>query len=354
MTPPPLPLEIFYRIISRVTSNNDLCALALCCRTLRDEAQRRLFRHSPRHNVPQQAKFLDAMNNSLGRLGPMVASYTIDLHPFAIYASAGIPTKTVAGFALSSMCNLSTLRILRYAASTVLDISTLLTCAFRLTSLEFGHYIDPLLFDFLRTQPSLRHLKLHGTLRGSIPTELLRDDLEFCPNLVSLSAEHSVLGVFLAEHRRIKHLHCGIPWHSMGDELISVKASQLPSVEHIALRIHIDQPNLSFLQNIPSLIRLDIVDHRYQQASQLFYILENTPQIRHLVLMVIPTETVEDKVVETARAVFKMRPALEHVDIIYSAHGRNTFVRFYTPAKSGKMERRTLPLEDFYVGNEFV
>lgn len=70
--------------------------------------------------------------------------------------------------------------------------------------------------------------------------------------------------------------------------------------------------------------------------------------------MVIPAEIVDDKVVETARAVFKMRPTLEHVDIIYSAYDRNTFVRFYTPGKSGKMERRALPLEDFYVGNEFV
>lgn len=86
---------------------------------------------------------------------------------------------------------------------------------------------------------------------------------------MSLSAEDSVLGIFLAEHRRIEHLHCGIPWRSMGDELISVKSSQLPAVEHIALRIHTDQPNLSFLQNIPSLIRLDIVDHHYPQSSQL-------------------------------------------------------------------------------------
>lgn len=81
--------------------------------------------------------------------------------------------------------------------------------------LEFEHYIDPLVFDFLRTQPSLCHLTLYSSLRGSIPTELLRDDLEFCPNLLSLSAKDSVLGIFLAEHRHIKYLHVayhGVLW----------------------------------------------------------------------------------------------------------------------------------------------
>lgn len=59
----------------------------------------------------------------------------------------------------------------------------------------------------------------------------------------------------------------------MGDELISVKSSQLSLVEHIALRIHNDRPNLSLLQNIPSLIRLDVVDHHYLQSSQLVRVL---------------------------------------------------------------------------------
>lgn len=58
--------------------------------------------------------------------------------------------------------------------------------------------------------------------------------------------------------------------------------------------------------------------------------------------MVIPTETVDNKVVETMQAMFKMRPTLEQVDIIHSAHGGNTFVRFYTPGECEEMERRAL------------
>lgn len=269
MSFPPLPLEIIYSIIGQVTGDNDLCSLALCCRTFRDEAQRQLFLHPSHQSFSRQVRFLETINTSPRRLGPMVESYVIDLRLDTIYTSTSSPTQTAAGPVVSSMCNLTTLRILYYGTSSILNISDLLTCSFRLFSLEFGHYIEPLLFDFLRTQPGLRHLKLHGTLRECIAKELLREDLDLCPNLLSLSAEESIISIFLAQHRHIQRLNCLIPRSSTGSELGSLKSSQLSSMKRISLKTFSTRPNFSFLQKVSSLTRLDVLYYRWLSIPQL-------------------------------------------------------------------------------------
>lgn len=263
MTPSPLPSEIYYRIIGHIADRTDLCSLSLCCIAFRDEAQGKLFRHVSKLGFIEHGKFLDAIIASPKRLAPMV-KYCRMTEGTRV-KSEGVLMRDAASTALLLMCNLTTLRI-RDEALSYIDISALLHCSFQLITCEFGCLggwddLDPLLFTFLRTQSSLRHLTIHGNLAESTHKELFRDDPEWCPNIQSLSAKGSVICMFLAPHR---HIQC-LDWHYFSDTFGS---SPLSKVKYLAFPVYNTAPNLSFLPRMTSLVLLDVSFFSYLEISK--------------------------------------------------------------------------------------
>jgi hypothetical protein len=255
MTPPPFPLEIYSQIMGQVIRRQDLSSFALCCRAFRNEAQRALFRHPSDLTFVQQAEFFDAIITSPLRLGLIVKSYTI--RRLAGDESDFEQAREAAAAALPSMRNL---RILMIHNATCIDMAILLDCSFQLDTLAFrgdhNREIELLFFEFLRKQPSLRHLTIHGRTTDTIQTHILRNDRAWCPNLMSLGVEEGLMDMFLAKHRPIQHLHW---FNSPPGELIALpSSSHLSSVEYFSCTI---QPNISFshvLRKMTSLVLLDM------------------------------------------------------------------------------------------------
>ncbi|KAF5309155.1 hypothetical protein D9619_012721 [Psilocybe cf. subviscida] len=83
MTQPGLPLEVLSHIIDDVNNKGDLCSMTLASRTLREECQRALFRHTGilKIELPELAenKFLDSIIGSPHRLALLVRSFEVHL-----------------------------------------------------------------------------------------------------------------------------------------------------------------------------------------------------------------------------------------------------------------------------------
>ncbi|KAF5329426.1 hypothetical protein D9619_009495 [Psilocybe cf. subviscida] len=318
----------------------------------RNDAQQQLFRHSsPRHG--QHAKFLHAIIASPKRLGPMVKSCILRMSYQSQGSSEMVLIRDAAAAALPLMCNLTTLRMTTSISSTSFYIPALLHCSSQLDVFEFGTFkgwamVDPLLFEFLRNQPSLRHLTIHGYPDASIRNEIFRDDPKWCPNVVSLGAIEGVIDIFLAQHRHIEYLNLPYAIGTSG-------SSPLSSVKYLTILNFNDKRTCSYLRRMTSLVLLDVVYLKCLDISDMVYFLDSAPHLRHLILTKLFEETASGQsALKEARSAFSLRPTLMHVDISRSLHPQKSFDRFYAPEDSGEMRRSILPQEDVYAWNKFV
>ncbi|KAF5329492.1 hypothetical protein D9619_009502 [Psilocybe cf. subviscida] len=354
MSLPPLALEIYYRIMGHVTQHADLSALSLCCRSFRDEAQRELFRDPCGTNLTfvQQGKFFDVIIASAGRLALMVKSYK--LRSLARDEPDATQARKTAVAALHLMCNLTTLSI---GDKWCIFLATILDCPFQLHTLAFargsGYYaqvVDPLLFDFLRKQPSLRNLTISGEKADPVITQSLRNDPMWCPNLVSLGVEAGLMDIFLAKHRPIQHLD----WYS-SIEIESGQSSHVSSLKYLSCSAYlmVRLPFLATFQRMTSLVLLDVYikNARGETLLEEIYLHEDIPQLQYLILSGHVEDFSRRPGPEDVRAAFKLCPTLVYIDMsmtrdIYWDFG--TFDRYHPPDSRGEMAKIVMQKDNVY------
>ncbi|KAF5329721.1 hypothetical protein D9619_009485 [Psilocybe cf. subviscida] len=357
MSPPPLALEIHYQIMGHITQHTDLSALSLCCRSFRDEAQRKLFRDPGNTDLTfvRQGKFFEVIIASPGRLAPMVKSY--NLKTFVMDGPRAEQRRNAAAAALRLMCNLTTLSI-DDRQSRCIYMTALLDCPFELHTLAVvrtgGRYtpnVDLLLFDFLRKQPSLRILTISGEKADPVITQSLRDDPTWCPNLVSLTVEASLMDIFLAKHRPIQHLD----WYGPTSKELG-QSSHLSSLKYLSCSSYL-MANVSFLQTfqrMTSLILLDVYIHDADGEAlvEQLYLHKNIPQLRYLILSgLVDIFATREPGPEDVRAAFELCPTLVYIDMSMATSvydDLDTFDRFYPPDARGEMAKIVLRKDDVY------
>ncbi|KAF5309165.1 hypothetical protein D9619_012707 [Psilocybe cf. subviscida] len=202
MTQPGLPLEVLSHIIDDVNSKGDLCSMSLASRTLRDECQRALFRHTGilKIELPELAenKFLDSIIDSPHRLALLVRSFEAHLVWERPVEHQGCVIRDIEAFmqrnksdpknldsivkfidkierALVLMTNLKNLRILatgnKDLPETVLSLPHILRkCTFQLHDFYWEHVRsdgDLIISKFLSQQSALRSFELPLSRRQS-------------------------------------------------------------------------------------------------------------------------------------------------------------------------------------------
>lgn len=193
--PVPFALEIYHLIIQQVKEKRELCSLALCCASFRDEAQRFLFRRMDRKPLTRQKLFISAINSTPLRLGPFVKNLYIDEDGWNDKDSA-----VSLSMALRAMPNLQCLALRWAEPSTILR-----GCKFTLRTFVSKDKLERneaffLLLDFLPAQNRLKHLEISCRARidaADVPPNL-------CPQLEFLGVDDThLLNIFLRKGNRL-------------------------------------------------------------------------------------------------------------------------------------------------------
>ncbi|KAF5315510.1 hypothetical protein D9619_007575 [Psilocybe cf. subviscida] len=357
MSSPLLPLEMFLYIVRQVTCDRTLCALSLCCRAFRDDAQRTLFYHPRvRSSYPpaRQAAFINAIISSPNRLAPMVQNYTLAYFPTI--------SRERINAALCAMSNLKQLGIWPTFQINAEDV-THWTC--KLDLLDWGAYgsmylaSPDVLSAILQNQPSLKYLRAYGDTN---PMDRVQRDPLWCPNLQGVGGLPSFVNLVLCDGRPIHNVHwfnfpgCQFMVPAIDDITLRQSPHSLGTVKYFSFMLHFDMPDQAFLRHMHSLILIDnivVCASDGEMADRLDF-LTNVPGLQRLiltgsVLLDCPDACAESYMISARRA-FSLCNNLRYIDIRHDPSGR-TFYRFFPPSTTSghrEMEVTTVGEDEVY------
>ncbi|KAF5315141.1 hypothetical protein D9619_007581 [Psilocybe cf. subviscida] len=336
MGSPLLPLEVFLHIIRQFTCSKTLCALSLCCRNFRDDAQGILFYHPcvlSSYPPARHEAFIDAITSSPNRLARMVHIYTLG------YFST--VSQELITAAVRAMSNVKQLGIL---APWQINAEDIVHWTFQLDVLTWGDYGDILLSyphvlsAILPTQPNLKHLRVYGDTVGR-----LQMDPRWCPNLQSVAGLASFVNMALCGARPIRQVQwinfpgCEFMEPAVDGMTPSQPPDALGLVQYFSFKLHANMPNQAFLRHMRSLILVDnyVVCASDSEMTNRLDFLTNVPGLQRLiltgnVLSHYPNERAEPYMISARRA-FNLCSNLRYIDIRHDP-SEYTFHRFFPPS----------------------
>ncbi|KAF5315138.1 hypothetical protein D9619_007582 [Psilocybe cf. subviscida] len=337
MSSPQPPLEIYLYIIRKVTCNTTLCALSLCCRKFRDDAQRTLF-YNPRvlasYTPARHEAFIDAITSSPDRLAPMVHVYVFDSFPTV--------SRKLINAALRAMSNLKQLGILARDQIYAEDVAH---WTFKLDVLSWGEHQHRLLdcpsvlSAILQNQPNLKHLRAFGDT--TVPQ--LKMDPHWCPQLQGVAGHASFVNLVLSHARPICHVQwinhhgCQFVVPPVNRLTLSGPPSALGSVRYFCFKRHNDTMDQAFLRHMRSLILVDayVVCASDKAMADRLDFLANVPGIHRLILtgsilMHRPHPNAIPYIISARRA-FRLCSNLRYIDVRHD-RSRRVFYRIFPPS----------------------